>query len=137
MKEYFVYILQCSDGSYYTGVTNNIEERFFQHQSGMDQSCYTFKRRPLKLVHVATFQTAMEAIEREKQIKRWGKKKKEALIAKDYEKLPELSECQNETHCKYKLCVPSLDSARDDEKEINARHTERSRSVTQKDYHSA
>jgi putative endonuclease len=50
MKAYYVYILLCRDGSYYTGVTNNLEVRFVQHQEGHDPKAYTYKRRPLKLV---------------------------------------------------------------------------------------
>jgi len=91
MHEYFVYILQCSDGSYYTGVTNNYELRVSQHQVGLDSHCYTFKRRPVILVHLEVFQFIDEAISREKQIKRWNRKKKEALIEKNSGLLVRLS----------------------------------------------
>ncbi len=91
MKYYFIYILQCSDESYYTGVTNNIEKRFYEHQNGLIENCYTHGRRPVKLVCVESFRDIREAIAREKQIKRWKRVKKEALIRKNYESLPRLS----------------------------------------------
>ena len=43
MKKYYVYILKCKDGSYYTGVTNNVEKMFLEHQSGGIEECYTHK----------------------------------------------------------------------------------------------
>lgn len=90
MREYYVYILRCCGGSYYTGVTN-YESRFSQHQEGLDLSCYTFSRRPVKLVYVAIFGDVNEAIAWEKRVKRWSKRKKEALIRREYEMLPLLS----------------------------------------------
>jgi len=50
MTLYFVYILLCSDNSYYTGMTDNIERRFNEHQEGVYPRAYTFKRRPVQLV---------------------------------------------------------------------------------------
>jgi len=91
MKTYYVYILQCSDGSYYTGVTNDVERRFYEHQEGLIEGCYTHNKRPLKLMYVEEFTDIVEAISREKQIKGWTRKKKEALIAGDFEKLAKLS----------------------------------------------
>ncbi len=91
MKSYYIYILQCSDGSYYTGVTNNVERRFYEHQEGLIDRCYTHNKRPVKLMYVEEFSDVIEAIEREKQIKGWNRKKKEALISGDFEKLVELS----------------------------------------------
>ncbi|MBC8054417.1 MAG: GIY-YIG nuclease family protein [Sphingobacteriaceae bacterium] len=75
----------------YTGVTNDIDRRLFEHQSGLHVKCYTFKKRPVELVFVEHFQTASHAIEFEKQIKGWRRAKKEALINREWEKLPELS----------------------------------------------
>ena len=46
---YYVYIIKCSDNSYYTGITNNVEKRFEEHQSGNKKDSYTYKRRPLSL----------------------------------------------------------------------------------------
>lgn len=91
MKQYFVYILLCSDGSYYTGVTNNIEVRFAQHQNGEDPKAYTFRRRPLQLVFCENFTDINQAIAFEKQVKGWSRKKKEAIIAGNWHLLPDLS----------------------------------------------
>jgi putative endonuclease len=91
MKTMYVYILECSDKSYYTGVTNNLEKRFEEHQQGISRNCFTFLRRPLKIVYHVMFNNPTDAIEFEKQIKGWNRKKKEALILHNYELLPELS----------------------------------------------
>jgi len=88
---YYVYILQCSDGSYYTGITNNVERRFHEHQEGLEQGCYTYEKRPLQLVFSEEFAEATDAIAREKQVKGWTRKKKEALIRGDFDRLVELA----------------------------------------------
>lgn len=87
MKTYFVYILKCNDDSYYTGFTNDLERRLLEHQSGKSKSSYTFDKRPLKLVWFETFNDVLNAIETEKKIKGWSRRKKEALIAEDWDKL--------------------------------------------------
>ena len=91
MKQYFVYILRCSDGSYYTGVTNNIDRRMYEHENGLDPKPYTFKRRPLTLVFQESYNDINQAIAFEKQIKGWKRSKKEAIINGDWHLLPELS----------------------------------------------
>ncbi|GAC1309640.1 MAG: GIY-YIG nuclease family protein [Mucilaginibacter sp.] len=91
MKQYFVYILLCSDNSYYTGITNDIERRLYEHESGLDPGSYTCKRRPVKLVFQETFTEVVQAIAFEKQIKGWKRRKKEAMINGDWDLLPELS----------------------------------------------
>ncbi len=88
---FFVYILRCKDGSLYTGVTNNYELRVSQHQEGTDPHAYTYSRRPVSLVHLEAFSEIGDAIAREKQLKRWSRKKKEALIRGEGDNLPELS----------------------------------------------
>jgi len=87
MKSYFVYILKCTDGSYYIGVTNDLNRRFYEHQKGIIPKCYTHNKRPLKCVFAEEFNNVMEAIQSEKQIKGWSRKKKEALIKGDFEDL--------------------------------------------------
>ncbi len=91
MKYYYVYIVKCSDDSYYTGITNNIERRLFEHNGGINPKSYTYKRRPVKLVFLQEFTEPEMAIAKEKQIKKWTRRKKEALINGDYELLRELS----------------------------------------------
>lgn len=75
MKIYFDYILKCCDGSFYTGVANNLVARLAKHTEGLDPFCYTMKRRPLELVFVQEFQEVKQAIAFEKQVKGWGRKK--------------------------------------------------------------
>ena len=91
MKKSFVYILKCSDNTYYTGITSNLEKRLFQHSSGFYKNCYTFKRGPVKIVFYTEFTDIKLAIEKEKQIKKWSRVKKEALINGDYHDLVNLA----------------------------------------------
>ncbi|WP_242116876.1 GIY-YIG nuclease family protein [Aestuariivivens sediminicola] len=91
MKIYYVYILKCSDSTYYTGITSNLEKRFIEHQSGKHADSYTYSRRPLHLVFYAEFTNPEIAIATEKQIKKWSKVKKEAIINGEFDKLPNLA----------------------------------------------
>ncbi|MCB0456821.1 MAG: GIY-YIG nuclease family protein [Flavobacteriaceae bacterium] len=91
MKTYFVYILTCSDNTYYTGITSNLSKRIAEHHSGKHKDSYTFTRRPIELVFFAEFTEPTKAIETEKQIKKWSRSKKEALIHGDFENLPNLA----------------------------------------------
>jgi putative endonuclease len=92
MKELFVYMLQCRDGTYYTGITNDVLKRIDEHQSGLDPECYTYQRRPIALVYQSSaFKEWNDAIAFEKQLKGWSRKKKAALIRGEWEALPELS----------------------------------------------
>ena len=84
-------MLRCSDETYYTGVTSNLEKRIQEHQDGKYRKSYTFFRRPVILVFYAEFTDINFAIEKEKQIKKWSRAKKEALINKVHETLPNLS----------------------------------------------
>lgn len=86
-----VYILKCSDNSYYTGVTSDLEKRIKQHKEGAFLYCYTFVKRPIQLMFYREFDDNMKAIKFEKQVKGWSRAKKEALISGDIEKLKELS----------------------------------------------
>lgn len=87
--KYFVYILVCSDNSYYTGITNNLETRMEQHRVSSDG--YVSKRKPFKLIFFEEFTNVFDAIEREKQIKGWSRRKKEALIKGDWSKIIDYS----------------------------------------------
>lgn len=94
-KNNFIYILKCSDDSYYTGVTNDLPIRITQHNQGIDRKCYTYSRRPVELVYSESYPEAIYAIQREKQIKGWSRKKKQALISGDFESLPKISKSRN------------------------------------------
>ncbi|WP_313579217.1 GIY-YIG nuclease family protein [Chishuiella sp.] len=93
MNTYYVYILQCSDKSYYVGITNNLEKRILEHQEGIyiKSYTYTYKRRPIELMFNTQFTDVDEAIKFEKQLKGWSRKKKKAIINGDWNLLPELS----------------------------------------------
>ena len=86
---FWVYILRCSDGAYYTGHTDDLDRRIAQHQSG-EIPGYTYDRRPVELMFSETFATRAEALATELQIKGWSRKKKEALIADDWERISRL-----------------------------------------------
>ena len=102
MKTYYVYILKCSDGLTYTGITNNISRRFEEHQNGLNKTCFTYKRRPLELIFQQDFNNVEQAIYFEKKIKKWSAKKKFALANGEYNLLQILVECRNATHSNYK-----------------------------------
>lgn len=86
----WMYILLCSDGSYYTGSTNNLELRLAQHQRG-EGANHTKKRLPVKLLYFEEYQRIDLAFFREKQVQGWSRKKKEALINGTPELLPQLA----------------------------------------------
>ncbi|MBN2712861.1 MAG: GIY-YIG nuclease family protein [Planctomycetes bacterium] len=88
---FWVYILQCSDGSYYTGHTDDLERRIVEHSQGEYMGCYTYSRRPVRLVFSQEFGSREEALASEMQIKGWSRKKKEALIRCDWEEISRLS----------------------------------------------
>ncbi|KEQ54957.1 TrmH family RNA methyltransferase [Sphingobium chlorophenolicum] len=87
---FYTYILRCSDGSYYTGHSDDLETRVAQHQSGSIKG-YTSDRLPVELMWSAEFASRAEALAAELQIKGWSRKKKEALIAGNWEKLKKAS----------------------------------------------
>jgi len=90
LMAFWVYILRCSDGSYYTGHTDNLEKRVAEHQDGEIQ-CYTLTRRPVELVFEEVFSTREEALAAERQIKGWSRKKKEAMIRGDWKEVQRLA----------------------------------------------
>lgn len=75
----YTYILKCSDGSLYTGWTNNIENRLKAHNDGKGAK-YTKGRGPVKLVHIEEFNTKKEAMKREYEIKHMSRREKEKLV---------------------------------------------------------
>ena len=87
---FYVYILECADGTYYTGHTDNLDQRMAQHSEGTGSS-YTSKRRPLKLLWATDCQTREQAYELEKQLQGWSRAKKQALMRGDFAALPGLS----------------------------------------------
>jgi putative endonuclease len=85
---YLVYILECADGSYYTGSTDDIHKRLWQHQQGVESSSYTYTRRPVKLVWTSEeTEHYYDALRWERQIKGWSRAKKQALIRGEFQAL--------------------------------------------------
>jgi len=87
---FWVYILHCSDGTYYTGHTDDLENRVAQHMSG-DIAGYASTRRPLRLVFAQEFPSRVEALAAERQIKGWSRKKKEAMMRGDWQEVRRLA----------------------------------------------
>ena len=96
MKPFFVYMLRCGDGSFYTGHTDDLEKRFAEHQQGTF-SGHTARRRPVTLAYACEFGTREEAIARETQLKGWSRAKKDALIHEDWRALMLLSRSRPST----------------------------------------
>ncbi len=86
-----VYIVRCSDDTYYVGSTWNLDARLWQHNHSPDGAKYTHTRRPVVLVWNAEFDSIEQAFAFEKRISGWRREKKEAVIRGDYDALPELS----------------------------------------------
>lgn len=79
-SKFTVYILECSDKTYYTGCTNNLAKRLKEHSARKNGARYTRIRRPVTLVYSEEFTTLIEARGREALLKTWPRSKKEKLI---------------------------------------------------------
>jgi predicted GIY-YIG superfamily endonuclease len=88
---FHLYILKCVNGAYYIGHTDNIEKRLSEHYLGSINNCYTKTRRPLELVFVQDFSTRDAVFHAERQVKGWSRKKKEAFMQGDWNKIKELN----------------------------------------------
>jgi len=87
-----VYILECADGTFYTGSTLDIDRRLWEHDQGVGAR-YTRSRLPVRIVFAQEFDRMDEAFAREKQIQGWSRAKKLALIRGEYGILPDLARC--------------------------------------------
>ncbi|MFN8251371.1 MAG: GIY-YIG nuclease family protein [Ferruginibacter sp.] len=92
---YYVYIIECNDKSYYTGVTNDLDRRIWEHNNS-DVVSYTSNRRPVILRYFQRFLDINYAIAFEKQLKSWSRKKKEALFEEDWEKIKMLAKSRKD-----------------------------------------
>lgn len=88
---YFVYILECSDHTYYIGVTRNLEARLELHRNRASPNSYTARRLPILLRYYKVFNYIDQAIKFEKQLKGWSRKKKEAHFIDDFQEIKRLS----------------------------------------------
>ena len=84
--QFWVYLLRCSDGSYYAGHSDNLEARLWQHRQGIGCD-WTSRRRPVELVWCEAAPTREEALAFERRIKGWVRAKKEALIVGDWDRI--------------------------------------------------
>ncbi|MFA4906235.1 MAG: GIY-YIG nuclease family protein [Candidatus Margulisiibacteriota bacterium] len=91
---YYVYILECSNKAFYTGITTDLERRFAEHRSG-EGGHYTSYNRPKRIRYYEICGTRSTAAKREAQIKGWSRTKKLALIKGDNEILKVASRCKN------------------------------------------
>jgi len=89
---FHVYILKCADNSYYTGHTDNLQQRLAQHHQCYFKGCYTATRLPVELVYSQSFVTREEALASERQIKGWSRKKKEAMMRGDWNEVSRLAQ---------------------------------------------
>ncbi|MEW6061085.1 MAG: GIY-YIG nuclease family protein [Bacteroidota bacterium] len=110
MKRYWVYILLCSDNSFYTGMTSDLEQRVIDHNTKRYPCSYTSSRLPVKLVFNEEFSDARLAREFERRIKKWSHEKKEALIDGNIDLLHVLAECKNTSHYRNRYLQSSFDS---------------------------
>ncbi len=96
-----MYILECANGQYYVGSTQDLKPRIRQHQDG-EGANFTRKHLPVRLVYFEEYKRIDDAFFREKQVQGWSRQKKEALIFGAKTALHDLSECNNDTHFKNK-----------------------------------
>ena len=82
MTDHWVYVLECGDGSFYTGYTTDVERRVAEHDAG-EGAKYTRGRTPVELVHSERFETRSAAMSREYEIKQFGRTEKERLVGRE------------------------------------------------------
>ncbi len=80
MKDYFVYIVECSDGTYYTGITTDVERRVMEHNFSFKSLKYTRSRRPVKLIYSRLVGNRLEASKEEYRVKKLSRSKKTEMI---------------------------------------------------------
>ena len=109
MKAYVVYILECSDGSYYTGSTADLGKRLWEHEQGVMPSSYTYGRRPVKLLWTSEETPRYsEALRWESQIKGWNRAKKQALIRGDFDAIHEIVKAERKQREVIKKVIAAL-----------------------------
>ena len=93
MSGAWVYILECADGSYYTGLTKQVEPkaRVWEHNNKTYREAYTSTRLPVRLIHAEHFELITDAIETERKLKKWNRAKKEAYMNGNWSKLQKLA----------------------------------------------
>ncbi len=112
----YMYILECGDGSYYTGSTLDLDRRLQEHQNGVGAN-HTAKYPPVGLVYCEIYSRIDEAFYREKQVQGWSRKKKQSLIDGDTNQRHLLAQCRNESRS---LLLPSAPLRQRERKPKNA-----------------
>ena len=84
--KYFVYLVKCSDGTYYCGYTNDLDKRIREHNSGDYGAKYTKGRRPVKLIYNEKYEDRSSALKREVEIKNLKRSEKEKLFSVQVQK---------------------------------------------------
>jgi putative endonuclease len=79
VSDHYVYVLECADGTYYTGYTTDVERRVSEHDDG-DGAKYTRGRTPVSLVHVESYDSRSTAMSREHEVKTFTRARKERLV---------------------------------------------------------
>jgi len=79
-KKWWVYIVECADGSYYTGITTDVKRRINEHNYSFKSAKYTRSRRPVKLLRTWEFENRSDASKEECRIKKLSRKNKESLL---------------------------------------------------------
>jgi|GraSoiStandDraft_14_1057315.scaffolds.fasta_scaffold04274_6 predicted GIY-YIG superfamily endonuclease len=117
---FYAYMLECSDGSIYTGQCDNVEARLAAHQDGRFRG-YTFKRRPIRLIFHEAFATREEALAAERETKGWSRQKKSALARRDWRALNELSIRRTPRRWVTERCATARPSSKpQDEREVTS-----------------
>ncbi len=80
IDKHYVYIVECADGTFYTGYTTNVDRRINEHNYGSRAAKYTRSRRPVKLLYTEVYDNVSSALKREYQIKKLSRKQKKALV---------------------------------------------------------
>jgi len=119
---YAVYILKCSDGSYYTGSTKDLEGRVKEHQIGAHLDAYTYSRRPVELVWSEITESYPEAFQWEHRIKGWSRAKKKALIRGDIEGIQEIVKAERKRRDKIKSKTLALSGVRSEATNVDEVH---------------
>ncbi len=107
---FYTYMLRCSDGSYCTGHTDNIEARLYAHQNGVLKG-YTSSRRPVHLVWCEMFETRDEAFTNEWMIKGWRRSKKDALVAGNWQEIVRQASVRADARSAFTHGVPTASIA--------------------------
>ena len=121
LKRYFVYMLECADGSYYTGLTTSLEKRLAEHEAGIDPYAYTYSRQPVKLIWSQVFATEHEAFTAERQLKGWSRAKKQALSKGDWDAIHQIVKSERKRRERSKEKSPTKTSNRPERNEPRKR----------------